>query len=357
MPSLRGLTCLMVLALCGLALAAGSAAAASPPIITGVAPERAPVGWGPTGENDWVREITITGENLAEATVTSPIFSTGAPAEKEYEVKEDTSGSLVVLAPIGTQPGAQRLVVHTPGGAASTQVIYEPQAGVYPAIGRCTAAAGGKYKDKKCSKVAAAGKGKYEWAPGIAGGTVTFSAGATTLGGLDCSGASGSGTLAGASEVTDVVLTFAGCSIEGLGSCTSTGTAGEVETQPLLADLAWRSKGGPGSKAKLPELGLFPPVIEGDLATFTCAGHVAYVRGAAIGQLKAGSFAGSMPIDFEWKKSEPSLHGIEWVGWSIDTLPGIEFEERAYSPYEGPERLIGTVAMGAPEPFSLNTAL
>lgn len=338
--------------LCGLALTSASADALASPVITGVSPERAPVGWGPAGENDLVREITLTGEDLAEATVTTPEYESGGLSEKEFEVKEDTGTSLVVDARIGTQPGVQPLIVHTPAGTAATQVIYEPQSGVYPVIGRCVPTSGGVYKDRKCSK-ATATKGKYEWAPGIAGGAVSFSGGMLTFGQVSCSAVSGAGTMANPSEVGDVVLTLQGCTLSGLGSCTSTGTAGEVETMPLLVDLGWNVKGGT-SKVKVPVLGLFPSAIGGTLAQFVCGGRATTLYGVAIATLKQGSYAGSMPIPFESKKSKPGLLDIEWVGWGIGIQPDLEVEGGGYG---GTARFVGTLTMDAPEPFVLNTTL
>src|SRR5690348_5749295 len=93
-----------------LALGASAAQAAEPPVITSVSPDHGQIGVFNSDENP---PITITGENLQEATVTAPDFWRES-GEQEFEVTEDTGTSLVVKSLFANVPGIRELVVHTP---------------------------------------------------------------------------------------------------------------------------------------------------------------------------------------------------------------------------------------------------
>jgi hypothetical protein len=352
----RALALSLVVSLFAAAMLCSSAFGAEAPVITGVSPEQAAIGYGPLGEGSGFREVAISGENLAEATVGEPIAA--EPYERQYEVKEDTGSSLVAMVRIAGEPGIQELVVRTPGGEAVTHIVYEPKPGPYPAIGSCAPVAPrtGGYHDAKCTKPEAAGKGKYEWTAGIAGETVALSAGAWEFAGskaLTCSGASGTGTLKALSEVV-AAMTFEGCALEGVGSCSNTALAGELETEPLLIDFAWQATGT--SAVKKTAVVVLSRALNGALARFTCGGKQVTLEGTQLAPLKASKSAGSLPVVFAvGGKRQPKLVGVKWVEWGEDTEPSMRVPAEPAASGRAP--FVGTLTISAPEPFAVNPAL
>ena len=344
----------LVLAMCTVAFLTASAQAAEAPVIASISPEHVPLGYDFDVEGEY-HEVTITGENLSEATVTTPDAFSGLH-EDAVEVTSDTPTSLVVQVFLKQAPGTEQLTVHTPGGTAATQLTFDIPSGSYPAIGRCAhvGTSGGGYKDKKCVHTVARLTGKYEWLSGLGTSIVTFTSGALSFGSLSCAGASGSGTLSGTSEVTGVVLTLTGCSATEVGSCSNTATEGEIETEPLLVDFAWYAS-SPTAKKKA-VVGILPPEPEGPDALFDCAGKTSELYRGSITPVKPGSPGNSLSMVFATKKSEAKQYFIQWDG------KGRSGGEQAELNIEGhllpaKSSLSGTLTMTAPEPFLLNLAL
>lgn len=342
-----------VLSMAALAAVGPSAAqAVEAPVITSVSPDHGQIG---VIKGDQNPPITITGENLQEATVTAPDFWRES-GEQEFEVVEDTGTSLVFKSLFANVPGIREIDVHTPGGTATTSVTYTPWPVTDPVIGRCNGGApeSGEYMDSKCIYRLGPGFGSYEWSEALASPTVTFTGGAFTFGfypRVKCTSVTGSGSLLNGREVNNVVLTFHGCERELSGSCTNTATAGDVETEPLLLSFGWYKRHWPKGKKK-PAVGLFSELIEGTIAQFRCGSDSVGFGGGWEAAVKATKPKTSLPMTFS-----RFVHGTEepmifqqWPFWSAEDVPLIIVNGES----TGGEGTTGSLSMNAPEPFLLN---
>lgn len=300
-------------------------------------------------------KVMISGHHLDGATVTTPAWTAKGMTERELALTEDTSESLTVESNQEEieAPGVQYLTVHTDGGTASTHVTFVPGEESYPEFGNCRRLESlvGIFKNSKCSKAEPAHHGKYEFTPGLSSRSVSFSAGTFSFGQvIKCASVSGTGTLATASEIDGVALTFAGCTHPEYGSCSNTGTAGQVQSQPLAVWLAWQ----PSGPKKAPVFALLPAALNGALAHFECGGHGITLTGAAGAVLKAGRPATSLAVAYTViKRGRPAAKTIKWGEWVTYPAPSMEDENGSRFALSA----IGTLTMSAIEPFEVNPTL
>ncbi len=331
-----------------------------PPVISGISPERVD-----TGGNASV-PITISGQGLGEATVTVPTWTGAGMVEQQLKVKEDTADSLVVEMGWSNSPGVAQLTVHAPGGTASADFEFVPTPETYPEFGNCAklATAQGAFKNSKCALFSPGDHGKYEFTPGLGSGAVTFSGGSMTFQGprpLTCTGVSGTGTPASSSQIADVLLSFSGCTMGELGSCSNTGTSGEVQTQPLNAYLAWTNK--KQSSMKEPAFALVPQAVVGVLeeflypsaiAHFVCGSHGVTLTGIAVTPVKPAKAKPSLPFVFATKKGKPTAVRTYWAPSAAYSAIG-ELDSVEGSTGDAP--LIGTLAITAGGPLGVTPLL
>ncbi len=201
--------------------------------------------------------------------------------------------------------------------------VTATSASALPEWGKCEAKAGGKYSDSNCTVKAKKGGGTFEWTKGKDLAPVKFtgknvgSGGVLTTflrtcsiegegagqrwtrkkceeeGGVDaeagltvkveCESETSSGQAEGTNKVSNVLVTFKGCTAFGAGPCTSAGAAeGEVKVNPLKGKLGYISK--PKKEAGVL---LEPAKHHGHFADFVCLGFLKTVVG--VGNSKEGA--------------------------------------------------------------------
>jgi hypothetical protein len=163
-----------------------------------------------------------------------------------------------------------------------------------PEFGRCLKAAGGKFKDGKCTVASKPGEEKFEWHPGVIKNKFTTKitegtiATLETVGGtkITCTGETSVGEFLNTKEVGKMVAKFTGCETNKL-KCESAGAGlGNINTAPLGGPIGFETIVEPASKDHLAnEL----HSESGNIAEFECAGLKVVVRGSVLHKITANA--------------------------------------------------------------------
>jgi alpha-tubulin suppressor-like RCC1 family protein len=305
--------------------------------------------------------VTITGANFTGTTA----VAFGANSATSFTVNSEST--ITAVAPAGSS--TVDVTVTSPEGTSAivTADHFTYAAGSPPEFGRCIHAVGeksgertfyhGSYTDSSCEKINAEKAGKYEWYPGLAGGTCEavavekvgkekiyhgaysnsdctatsterlgkyewypevsslthfVSSGSTitfvTAGGtrITCATEAGSGEYAGTKQVANVVLDFSNCEGPG-GKCQSPGAStGEIVTRVLAGELGWEDK----EKQKV-AFDLYRTGREGLLFEVTCGITRLSVKGSVIAPVKTGVMAPKSTLKYAESKGKQAIEHFE----------------------------------------------
>jgi hypothetical protein len=197
-------------------------------------------------------------------------------------------------------------------------------------FGKCTATAGGKFKNSGCTKLAkTAEEQKFEWAPLAAGVAVTsLKAAETGLAVLEaangtevsCTAQSSSvGEFGPASkEMRNIVLVFTGCKTLGCSAHSKGAKEEEIVFNPLRAVPGIVTLNEKGKEEK-DIVGLdFKPQSGTTVAEFECGPAPITVRGGVITTYPANKMLNKVTIGFHEEKSKQQFE--EFVGGASEFL-------------------------------------
>lgn len=274
------------------------------PAVTDVTPH--------SGSPEGGTSVTITGSGLGEATA----VKFGSTAAASFHVASSTQ--ITAVSPAGT--GTVDVTVESPEGTSATSTAdrFTYVSGGAPQFGRCakTASGAGRFKSATCTSERAGSD--YEFTPGAAKPSVSFSGGAAKLETaakqkLECKSVSGSGAYDSSREIDAVELVFSGCEAAGT-ACSSEGAAaGEIRSSQLEALLGYEQK----AKKKL-GLDFFPDGHLGDLLVAHCGSATWTIRGSVIAPIKADKAATATVLKLAASKGKQKIQHLE--GEAADVL-------------------------------------
>jgi hypothetical protein len=179
----------------------------------------------------------------------------------------------------------------------------------------------GKYNDKKCSSANEKGEGKYELKEGIGKGKAFKGKGGAAnleiegVGGVRCSKSADTGKFNTPKTADDVNVTFSGCVFE-THTCSNTGKAGEIKTNPLKGEVGYLE----GEGTEHPVIGERLQAETGEYeAEFQCGELFFRVEGSVIGEAKASDvnvFTKEATLIFRESSGKQQWRSFEGLGES-----------------------------------------
>ncbi len=208
-----------------------------------------------------------------------------------------------------------------------------------PEFGRCVKVAKsvtGNFATATCTSAATPLKHGFEWEPGpppkskfTTKNKPATAINLTTTGKQEivCTEQSGTGDYTGTKTVGSVVMTFAGCEMEG-SKCASAGAEeGDLTTNPLEGTLGVEKTSSEGPTKNKIALDLFPAGDTGPVMEFTCGLTAVIVRGSVLAPVKSNSMLLSMTVKYVAKTGKQKPEKFE--GQLADVLE-TAFVERGF---------------------------